>query len=165
MHTVPVLAIINIHLTTAMICSKSDLDSSQLLEDLSLHVHWNLSWETTAMRDHLSLTDGAFSAEGPTFQYNETCHQRPPVLIDHSFVANSMVFQDRFYCITCCHCVSDREQYTAPVTQLSLSPVLGPETTRYSELAHRHRYLCQATVALLRSVGTCLGSLVCLCWF
>ena len=51
-----------------------------------------LPWETTAMTDHLSLVDG------PTFQYNWTCHQKPPVLRDHIFMVNGLVFQDRFYC-------------------------------------------------------------------
>ncbi len=32
------------------------------------------------------------------FQCNSTCHQRPPVLRDHIFVANGVVFQERFYC-------------------------------------------------------------------
>ena len=42
-------------------------------------LQWNLSWETTGMRDHLSWkTTHWFLAEGPTFQYNWTCHQRPP---------------------------------------------------------------------------------------
>ncbi len=35
----------------------------------------------------------------PTFECKQTCHQRPPVLRDHIFMANR-VFQDRFYCIT-----------------------------------------------------------------
>ncbi len=26
------------------------------------------------------------------------CHERPAVLTDHIFVANGVVFQDRFYC-------------------------------------------------------------------
>ncbi len=43
------------------------------------------------------LRDHALLAEH-TFQYNWTCHQRPPVLRDHIFVANGVVFQDRFYC-------------------------------------------------------------------
>ncbi len=53
-----------------------------------------LAWETTCLdRPHIL-------AEGPTFQYtsNWTCQQRPPVLTDHIFVANGVVFQDRFYC-------------------------------------------------------------------
>ena len=33
------------------------------------------------------------------FQYNWTCHQRPPVFKDHFFMANGVVFQDRFHCI------------------------------------------------------------------
>ena len=37
-------------------------------------------------------------AEGPTFQCNWTCHQRPPVLRDHIFMAIRVVFQDRFHC-------------------------------------------------------------------
>ncbi len=27
------------------------------------------------------------------------CHETPPVLTDHIFVANGVVFQERFYCI------------------------------------------------------------------
>ncbi len=32
------------------------------------------------------------------FQCNRTCYQRLPVLTDHLFVANGVIFQDRFYC-------------------------------------------------------------------
>ncbi len=56
------------------------------------------------MRDHLSsvvMADHIFLAEGSAFQYNWTCHQKPPVLTDHIFVANGPVFQERFYCIMC----------------------------------------------------------------
>ncbi len=60
-------------------------------------IQWNLSWETTALRDHL-LTDHIFLAEGPTFHYKWTCHQRSHVLTDHIFVANGVVFQDMFHC-------------------------------------------------------------------
>ena len=54
------------------------------------------------LRDHCHerppvLTDHTFLV-GPTFQYNLTCHQTPPVLTDHIFVANGVAFQDRFYC-------------------------------------------------------------------
>ncbi len=44
------------------------------------HIQWNLSWETTDchyMRPPV-LRDQIFQAEGPTIQYNWTCHQRPP---------------------------------------------------------------------------------------
>ncbi len=51
-----------------------------------------LPWETTCIKRP------QFLAEVPTFQHNWTCHQRPPVLTDHIFVANGVVFQDRFYC-------------------------------------------------------------------
>ena len=52
--------------------------------------------------DHLHerppvLKDHTFLAERPTFRYNWACHQRPPVLTDHIFVANGVVLQDRFY--------------------------------------------------------------------
>ncbi len=55
------------------------------------------------LRDHCNerppvLRDHTFLAEGLTFQHNRTCHQRPPVLTDHIFVANGVVFHDRFYC-------------------------------------------------------------------
>ena len=53
------------------------------------------------LRDHCHerppvLTDYAFLAQEPTFQYtcNWTCHQRQPVLTDHIFVNNEEVFQD-----------------------------------------------------------------------
>ncbi len=67
---------------------------------LWLIIQWNLSWETTALRDKLSWAT-TILAKGPTFQYNWTCYQRPPVLSkvrDHILVANGMVFQDRFHC-------------------------------------------------------------------
>ncbi len=56
------------------------------------------------LRDHCHdrppvLKDHTFLVEGPTFQYNCTCHQRQPALSDHIFVAKGVVFQDRFYCI------------------------------------------------------------------
>ncbi len=58
----------------------------------------------TILRDHCHerppvLKDHTFLAERPTFQYmyNWTCHQRTPVLKDHNFVANRVIFQDRFY--------------------------------------------------------------------
>ena len=49
------------------------------------------------------LTDHTFLAEGPTFKYNWTCHQRPPVMTDHIFMANGVVFQERFYCTSHCY--------------------------------------------------------------
>ncbi len=48
-------------------------------------------------RDHLSWKTTHFLAKGSTFQYNWTCHQRPPVLRDHIFVVNGVVFQDSFF--------------------------------------------------------------------
>ncbi len=60
------------------------------------HVQWNL-------RDHCherppALKDHQFLAGSPTFQCKWTCHQRPPVLRDHIFMTNGVVFQDKFYC-------------------------------------------------------------------
>ncbi len=51
---------------------------------------WILWTVKPVLRDHCHerppvLTDHAFSAEGPTFQYKWTCYQRPPVLTDHIF--------------------------------------------------------------------------------
>ncbi len=90
-------------------------------------IQWNMSWETTAMKDHLSgqtphfggqkdlpvhfsitepvTTDHHLSWQTIHFwhkdlHFNCTCHQRPPVLTDHIFVANGVISQDRFYC-TC----------------------------------------------------------------
>ncbi len=45
----------------------------------------------------IRLRKHTFQAEGPTFQSDCTCQQRPPVMRDHIFRANGMVFQDRFY--------------------------------------------------------------------
>ena len=59
----------------------------------SEHIQWNLSWETTAMTDHLSWKTTQFWQKD--FQYNWTCYQKPPVLRDHIFVANGVVFQRR----------------------------------------------------------------------
>ena len=61
----------------------------------------NLSPKTTCLeRRHMServvLKDTFLG--GYTFQYNWTCHQRPPVLRDHRSVSEGVVFQDRFYC-------------------------------------------------------------------
>ncbi len=59
--------------------------------NLSLGDHWH-DWETTCLyRPHILASE-------PTFQYNWTCHQRPPLLTNHIFVANGVVFQNRFYC-------------------------------------------------------------------
>ncbi len=41
-----------------------------------------------------------FLPAGSTVQCNWTCHQRPPVLRDHIFMANLVVLQGRFYCAT-----------------------------------------------------------------
>ncbi len=40
---------------------------------------------------------GNYSTVKPVLK--DHCHDRPPVLTDHIFVANGVVFQDRFYCI------------------------------------------------------------------
>ncbi len=64
-------------------------------------VQWNLSWETTAIRDHLSWRTTSFAQKVLHFQHKWTCHQRPPVLRHHIFMANGVVFQDRFYCSSC----------------------------------------------------------------
>ena len=73
----------------------------------NIKASWSINVNTVkpVLRDHCQerppvLTDHTFLAEGPTIQYNWTCHQRPPVLTDHIFVANGVVFQNRFYCIT-----------------------------------------------------------------
>ncbi len=84
------------------------------------------------LRDHCHarppvLTDHTMLAEGPIFQYNWTCHQRPPVLTDHIFVANGFDFQDRFHCIV-------REQPLQMLWIRSRSPLSHP-TPGYTPLA------------------------------
>ncbi len=62
---------------------------------------WN---SETCLRYHCHerppvLKDHRFLAE-PTSQYTGICHQRPPVLRDHIFETNGVVFWDRFNCNT-----------------------------------------------------------------
>ena len=65
----------------------------------TVYIQWHLPWETTAMRDHLSWKTTHSRQNDLNFSIAEPeCHQRPPVLRDHIFVANWVVFQDRFYC-------------------------------------------------------------------
>ncbi len=63
---------------------------SELHRNAFMFIQWT-NWQTTDMRDHLSWRT-IFLAEGPTFQCNWTCHQRPPALRDHIFMANDMLF-------------------------------------------------------------------------
>ncbi len=64
----------------------------------SMHIQWNLSWETTAMRDHLSWKTTHFWQKDQHFNTTE------PVTGDHrswetTFCGQLGVFsQDRFYC-------------------------------------------------------------------
>ncbi len=58
-------------------------------------LQWNLSWETTALRDHLSGRTTSFWQKLIHFSVNEPV----TVLRDHIFMANGVVFQDGFYCI------------------------------------------------------------------
>ncbi len=54
------------------------------------------SWETTC----LWKTSYSWQKGLPTFQYNWTRLQGPPVLPEHIFMADGTVLQGRFYCIT-----------------------------------------------------------------
>ncbi len=49
-------------------------------------LQWNLFWETTAMRDHLSWKTRYSWQKILHFWCNWTCRQRPPVLRDHTFL-------------------------------------------------------------------------------
>ncbi len=56
------------------------------------------------LRDHCDerppvLKDHQFWAQSLTFQCKLTCHQRPPVLRDHIFMADGVVCPDRFHCM------------------------------------------------------------------
>ncbi len=74
-----------------------DQDNSRVTV-LPVFVQWNLSWKTTTMRNHLSWQTMHFRQKVLDFNiYNWTCHRTPPVLTDHIFVADGVVFQDRFY--------------------------------------------------------------------
>ncbi len=46
------------------------------------------------------------SLRGSTFQCTWTCHQRPPLLKDHIFMVNSVVFHDRFHSTSTEVCVN-----------------------------------------------------------
>ncbi len=70
-------------------------------------VQWNLSWGTTAMRDHLSWKTTHFCRRTNisiqlSLLTETTCLERP------HFVAKGVAFPDRFYCIT----VSARNQWS-----------------------------------------------------
>ncbi len=55
-----------------------------------------LPWETTYLKGpHIP-------GRRSCIYMNGTCHQIPPVLRDHLFMANGVVFQDKFYCIWFC---------------------------------------------------------------
>ncbi len=62
------------------------------------------------------LTDHTFLAEGPKFQYIWTCHQRPPVLTDHIFVANGVVFKTDSTVYFCNH----HQSHNVAISQLLL---------------------------------------------
>ncbi len=64
------------------------------------HCHESLS----VFKDHIHV----FLAEGPTFQCNRTCHQRPLVWRYHTYMASGVVFQDRFHCIGKYNSLTDR---------------------------------------------------------
>ncbi len=83
-------------------------------------IQWNLSWDHCHERPPV-LIDQTFLAEGPTFQYNWTCHQRPPVLTDHIFVATGVVFQDRERASSSVFCSS----YRVLEPELKDSPIFG----------------------------------------
>ena len=86
-----------------------------------------LPWETTVLKNEI------FVAEGPTYQRNWTwaCHQRPPVLWDHIFIANRVVFQERFYCITMITRITHRQMSLVVVGKMS-EQVLGTDELEHS---------------------------------
>ncbi len=66
-----------------------------------VYIHVVYTTVKTVFRDHCHERPPVLDHTilvGPTFQHNWTCHQRPRALTDHIFVANGVVFQDRFYC-------------------------------------------------------------------
>ncbi len=71
-----------------------------IMTRLLFSIQWNLSWETTAMRDHLSWQTTHFQQKGLHFKITE------PVTRDHLswqttfLLPMGWVFQDRFYCTT-----------------------------------------------------------------
>ena len=85
------------HHVNSKTCRLQQTNENFDLETLSSHIQWNLSWETTAMRDHLFWKTRCSWPKDTTFYRNWTCHERPPVLRDHIFMGNRVVFQDKFY--------------------------------------------------------------------
>ncbi len=75
-------------------------------------LQWNLSWETTAMRYHLSWKKQIhFWQKDLHSIYIWTCHQRLPVMTDHNFVflVEWVVLKCRDHCISlCCLCDNQR---------------------------------------------------------
>ncbi len=96
------------HLKTSFLCRPVTIWINwYILSNKHGNVPVKSSTVKPVLRDHCHerppfLTDHTFLAERSTFQYNWTCHERQPVLTDHIFVASGVVFQDRFYCILIC---------------------------------------------------------------
>ncbi len=71
--------------------------------------NWKLGTVKLVLRDHCHegppvLKDHQFLAESQcTFQCKLTCYRRPPVLKDHIFMANGVVFHPIFHRTPCCY--------------------------------------------------------------
>ena len=64
----------------------------------SISVQWNLSWETTAMRDHLSWSTFVPYIPGRSSHISKRLNLSPKTtcLIDHTFMASGVVLQERW---------------------------------------------------------------------
>ena len=78
-----------------LVCEISRGNSSP---PIPIEVYSEACLETTAMRDHLSWKTTYSRQTVLLFQCNWPCDQRLPVLRDHIYKANGVVFQDGFYC-------------------------------------------------------------------
>ncbi len=81
-------------------------------------IQWNVFLETTAMIDHLSWKTTHFWQK--ELHFNWTCHQRPPVIRDHTFVAIGVVFQDRTYYIAVLRCHDVHRKQERPLENRGL---------------------------------------------
>ncbi len=64
-----------------------------------LYIQWNLSSETTSMRDHLSWRTTYSWQKVQHFNATVPVTRDRPVWGEHIFMVNRAVFRDRFYCI------------------------------------------------------------------
>ncbi len=127
-------------------------------EKLSCSLPTSLTMKPVFQRDHCHerpplLTDHVFLAEGLTFQYHWTCHQRPPVLVDgfqHRFYC---IIQHRFYCIVHARTMIVSFIHVHVIYNIVSSPTLQGWSSVYELGRSRQSYI---GLLWLTTAGQCL---------